>query len=244
VILVDDRSGSAELAPLFPKGVSTSVTRMDFGDFCFLGNGPEGPAPIGIERKTIRDLLSSMTSGRLSGHQLIGLMDSYSWIYLIIEGVWKFSAESGLLVEYRGKSWSPVSLGSRRFMAKEVVGYLNTLAVKTGVIILYSGGKQETVQTICALYHWWDKEWESHSSHLGRNKSSKGIEVSLTKPNLVRRVAAELGGVGWGKSKDVAAHFGSVWEMVHATEREWRQIPGIGKILAQRVVASMGGEDD
>ncbi len=244
MIMIDDRTGSVELLPLFPAGIDVEVTRLVYGDISFLGNGPDGPVSIGIERKGILDLLSSMATGRLAGHQLIGLNSSYEYVYLIVEGLWRFNPSSGLLEMRKGGDWGAACLGQRRFMAREVVGFLNTLIVKAGVMILYTGGRNETVQVICALYHWWnDKQFDAHTSHLALHRKHAET-VELTKPTLVRRIAAELPGIGWGKSRAVNAHFDTVHEMVMATERDWLAVPGIGKVLAKRIVAALRGEEE
>lgn len=245
MITVDDRDGSKEFAKLFPSTMNVSVSRLDYADFFFLGNGPEGEyVSVGIERKAIKDLLNSMVTGRLSGHQLPGMVQQYDYVYVLVEGEWRFNPHSDILESKNGTWWNDVCLGPRRFMAKEVVGFLNTLVVKAGIQVLYSHSQRETVQVITALYHWWNtKQWESHVSHLSPSKTHKGNggEVMLIKPPLVRRVAAELDGVGWGKSKNVAEKFQTVKEMVMASERDWRDIPGVGKILSKRVVEEING---
>ena len=124
------------------------------------------------------------------------------------------------------------------FQAREVLSFLHTLMVKTGVMVFYSGTKRETVQVVSMLHGWWsNKAWDEHTAHLGLVKQHKSTDgaVELVKAPLLRRVAAELPGIGWQKSREVAKHFGSVLEMSLATEREWRRIPGIGKILAERI---------
>lgn len=225
------------MIPLFPTGIDVSIGRLDFGDFMFLGNGPEDTlVSIGIERKSLKDLLNSMTTGRLSGHQIPGMVQQYNYCYILVEGIWRFNPMSGTLETLNGPVWEDVCLGQRRFMAKEVIGFLNTLAIKVGVHVVFSDNRKESIQVVCALYHWWNtKQWDEHSSHLSPNKAHKGPagEINLIKPSLVRRVAAEIKGIGWGKSRAVDGHFASVEEMVNASEREWRNIPGIGKGIAR-----------
>jgi ERCC4-type nuclease len=244
MILIDNRPGSVELSSLFPVGSKVESTRMEYGDFAFVGNGPEGPTFIGIERKTIRDLIQSMENGRLSGHQLIGLKETYSWVYLIVEGVWRSNPATGILEEKQGVAWAPYGFGTRRYMGREIMCYLNTLTVKTGVIVHKTFNRSETVQFILALHSWWERRWELHVSHLSQNKSARGQngEVHLVPPTMLRRVAAELPGVGWGKSKDVEKHFGTVYAMTNAEVKEWMQIPGIGKTIAEKVVKEIRGE--
>ena len=246
LIQIDERTGSAELQSLFPPGVPTIVGRLEFGDFAFLGNGPEDePVSIGVERKGIKDLLNSISTGRLAGHQLIGLVNNYHYVYIVVEGLWRFNPTDGMLEERCGQGWEPIQLGSRRFMAREVLSFLHTLMVKTGVMVFYSGTKRETVQVVSMLHGWWsNKAWDEHTAHLGLVKQHKSTDgaVELVKAPLLRRVAAELPGIGWQKSREVAKHFGSVLEMVLASEREWRRIPGIGKILAERITKEIINE--
>lgn len=246
LIQIDERTGSAELQSLFPPGVPTIVGRLEFGDFAFLGNGPEDePVSIGVERKGIKDLLNSISTGRLAGHQLIGLVNNYHYVYIVVEGLWRFNPTDGMLEERCGQGWEPIQLGSRRFMAREVLSFLHTLMVKTGVMVFYSGTKRETVQVVSMLHGWWsNKAWDEHTAHLGLVKQHKSTDgaVELVKAPLLRRVAAELPGIGWQKSREVAKHFGSVLEMSLATEREWRRIPGIGKILAERITKEIINE--
>jgi ERCC4-type nuclease len=227
--------------------MNISISRLDYADFFFLGNGPEGSyVSVGIERKAIKDLLNSMTTGRLSGHQLPGMSQQYDYIYILVEGEWRFSPDNGILQSKNGAWWNDVCLGPRRFMAKEVIGFLNTLVVKAGVQVMYSRNQRETVQVVTSLYHWWNtKQWEGHTSHLSPSKSHKGNsgEIMLIKPPLIRRIASELPLIGWGKSKAVADFFPSVSKMVNATEKEWREIPGIGKGIAQGVVEELNKEN-
>ena len=62
---------------------------------------------------------------------------------------------------------------------------------------------------------------------------------SKKSPNLVRRVAAQLEGIGWEKSAAVATRFATVLDMVVATEKEWQAVPGVGKTLAARAVQQL-----
>ena len=58
MILIDSRIGSAELAPLI--STPNILCQLEFADFTFSGNGPAGQVAVGVERKTIMDLLQSM----------------------------------------------------------------------------------------------------------------------------------------------------------------------------------------
>lgn len=235
MIYIDDRVGSCDLLPLLPNN-SASLTRLEYGDASFLGRGiDDAPVSIGVERKRINDLLNSMTSGRLSGHQLIGLTACYDVTYIVVEGLWRANPQSGILEKPRRGGWGPVQLGARTFMSKEVWSFLNTLQILAGVYIWKSGSARATAQWLVNLYHWWNsKPVDAHKSHLAPHVGC--VQLTTKRPSLVQRVAAELGGVGFERSKAVAKKFSTLMELVMATEDEWRSIDGIGKTLTKRIM--------
>lgn len=235
MIYIDNRVGSKDLLPLLPKN-SAQLTHLEYGDAAFLGRGvDETPISIGIERKRLNDFLTSMATGRLSGHQIPGLKASYDVVYLVLEGVWRPDPRSGILEKPMARGWGTVHIGARTFMAKEIWSYLNTLQILVGVVVWCSGNARATAQWITNLYHWWNsKPIDAHKSHL---KPYVGCaQLSTKRPELVQRVAAELVGVGFERSKAVAKRFNSLLEMVMASEEDWKGIEGIGKVLAKRII--------
>lgn len=240
MILIDRRQGSAELAPLFrPHGVPTSIVTLDYADFAFFGKGAKGQeTAIGIERKTVGDLLSSFTSGRLSGHQLPGLCDSYGWVWLIVEGSFRPCPQSGVLQTYYGGGWKDAGRGPNRIMYAAVDHYITTLETKAAVRVRRTFNEAETVKVLVDLYKWWtQKDWDQHRSHLALDTLDARDSTLMLRPSVARNICAQLPGVGWLKSAEVEQHFkGSVRAMVMATAKEWAEVKGIGKTLAGRIV--------
>ena len=75
MILVDSREGSKQLQPLLRD---SKLTRLEFADFAFTGSDRDGRiSQIGIEYKTLPDVLSCIADGRFAGHQLPGMMKAY-----------------------------------------------------------------------------------------------------------------------------------------------------------------------
>lgn len=232
MLLVDDRIGSAEIAPLL--GSPNIVCRLEYGDFAFSGNGPDGPVDIGIERKGLLDFLQSMTTGRLSGHQMVGLTARYDWVYLLVEGIWRPDKDSGILqrINRRGR-WVAAAQGKRRFMARDVYNFINTLQIFCNVITVTTSSRWETGKWLDANHGWWQKEWGRHKSHLQFHKPV--THAHLSKPNLVTRIASQFDGVGWDKAKKIGAHFG-IQDFMGASEEELMEIDGIGAKIAQSII--------
>jgi len=235
MIYIDNRIGSKDLLSLMPKN-SAELTHLEYGDAAFMGRGPgDIPIPVGIERKRLNDMLTSMTTGRLSGHQIPGLVMCYDVVYLVVEGLWRANPQSGLLEKPGRKGWSPVRLGARQFMAKELWSYLNTLQILAGVYVWRTGTARATAQWVTNLYHWWtSKPLDAHKSHMAKHVPF--AKLTRSKQPFVQRAAEQLASVGTVRAKAVADHFGSVLAMALAIESDWTAIDGIGKTLAKRIM--------
>jgi len=234
VIYVDRRTGSAELyTPLQARRVPVELTTLEFGDVAFVGHGPQGDILVGVERKRITDLVQSMTSGRLSGHQLPGLVEAYAHRWIVVEGTYRENKHGHLEYPIGRGRWE-----TARLSYAAVESYLLTLTMRAGVHVQRTYNLEDTAGWLDYLWRWWTKkEWAEHRSHLSSyDPADPGI---WSRPTLVHRVAAQLPGIGDEKAAAVAKHFHSVAELVAASEAAWRQIPGVGKVIAQRAVAAL-----
>jgi ERCC4-type nuclease len=259
MVVVDDRIGSRDLIePLKALGVPCELSRLEFGDVMFLGVGASGePVPIAVEVKTLNDLLSCVVSGRFLGHQLPGLLRDYDHVWLVVEGVYRANPADGALETRRGRDWHPVGHGRQRWMFRSLDKWLTKLEVRAGVKIRRTGSRDETARTISALYNWWQESDDHTLDDLDRSTqlalatkvanegggSGAWLGEKPKAAGIVRRIAAELPGIGVEKSGMVAGEFGTVQEMVLAPEPVWRSLPGIGKTLASRIVIAMTEEN-
>lgn len=238
MILIDDRTGSAELEPHIspPK----ALCHLPFADVCWSGHGPQGPVSVGVERKRIDDLLQSMTSGRLSGHQVIGLRENYDYIYLLVEGMWRPDQHTGILQKFRGSGrWSSISHGSRRFMARDVYNFLNTMSVICGLHVVTTANIQESGRWIDSSFAWWSKPWKRHTSHQQFHVSN--LPASINRPNPTTRLALQLDGVGPDKAKALGFAFRTPLDLSLASEDQLRRVPGIGPKLATSIIQQLRG---
>ena len=243
MIRLDNRVGSADLESYFRKWhVPFTLCRLEYGDAAIKGNGPEGSTlEIAVEIKRIRDALNSICDGRFAGRQLPGLIENYDRTWLVIEGQFSCDYETGMLMYRRGKKMEPLSLGSRKFMFRDLDSWLTTMEMRGGMHIRRTLSRLETARFIADLHHWWTaKEYSDHRSHLAFDEGTIDGEI-LLKPGLVRRMASELKGIGWGKSKAVAAKFSTPLEMVAASVEDWKEIDGVGEKLSREIVASLQG---
>jgi len=247
-ILLDSRAGSKELQPYFkPYAIPLEVCHLEYADAAFVGNGPDGPCYIGIERKTIGDLMNSLRSGRLGGHQLGGLIENYDAAYLILEGILKPGNGGELLTSYGNGQWRPAYNGRTVMLYREVDNFLTTMET-AGLRVRKTAYITETACVIANLFAWWSKPFEDHKAHreiyapVPAAMNGRKLRLDVPKPSLVVKVAAQLPGLDQ-KAWDVGKVFQSVEEMMQAGEKQWKAIPGIGKIGARKIMkAIQGGE--
>ncbi len=238
MIYIDDRIGSKELVDLINDSI---LVNLDYGDVSFEGNSAEGKIQIGIERKTWGDLINSFRSGRLVGHQIIGLFENYQKIYLICEGIIRENKKSGVIEEWRHGKWKKVDYSEserarQRFAYQAVWKHLITLETKLGIEIRTTADLGETARMIEVLHEWWGEPWESHKSHVQHYVGNQTALLRPSKPSWPVQFAANLPcRVGWGKAAIIAKHFGRVREMNEASVAQWMEVDGIGKTLANQI---------
>lgn len=231
MLYIDPREGSKDLLdPVARTGTPVRATHLEFGDCSFLGQGPSGEIPIGIEYKTVSDLLASLQDGRLLGHQLPGMLNSFEVCYLLVEGV--TSADTDDAIRYLSKrgEWKkhPSSL-----KYSNLVGWLNTLASCYGARVLYSSNLLTSAVTVASIYRWWQKPYADHGSSVVVHQPS--FLRPLERPTRLMRVASVFPGVGGEKLHAIEAKFDNVRHMVNSPPMVWRTIEGIGPKTAAAI---------
>lgn len=226
MILLDPRSGSKELLPKFKAlriPAELSTTEMPYGDFTFEGRGPGGKSiMIGVERKTVRDMLNCITTGRFSGHQLKGMLEMYFRAYVILEGIHQPGGDGVLEENGFPKGWRPVQTGSIRYMYSRLDNFINSIEESTPIRFKFASNKTMTVMQIANLYRFWnDKEYDEHKAADGIHNVPR-VEI-FEKWSFPRIFAHELPGIK-DAAKMVARHFVTVHNMVNAKIQDWAEV--------------------
>ena len=219
-ISVDYRSGSKELCPYLEcVGVTPILEELPFGDFMLVGHGPT-PRPwvVGVERKTIGDMVKCITDGRFSGHQLPGMCEYYDHKFLLVEGR-VMEAEDGLLMVWKHGKWRTLELGRQRFMYSALSNFLTSIKLNTPVHVIRTEDERHTAVELKTLYKYYAKPWDQHQSH-NQPYDDTPTNVMAVQPSLIRRVANQLKGVGWDRAGVLASHFPSVWHLANASEKD------------------------
>lgn len=250
MILIDYRKGAEKGDKNTPKlmvdtikriGVPCELSDLSFGDAAFEGRGPLGTISVGIERKTLHDLLNCIDDARLSGHQLIGMKQMYTVRVLLLEGHWKAHDGEGWLMEgfNAGTSWGYCRYGSQRTLYSKLYRYLISISL-SGALVAYSRDLFQTCYNITEWYHYFQKRWDGHTALQELQKVN--IPTLNFKPSLTRLWANDLTGVGLKMSELAERHFKSPIKLANADETEWLRLPGIGVKTAQSIVREVWGQ--
>jgi ERCC4-type nuclease len=242
MIQIDKRAGSINLVqPLRRLGCEVEEVTMPFGDAAFVGWGANGdPVSVGIEVKSIEDIIACIQSGRFAGHQLPGLLASYDHVWLLIVDEYRPRGRDGVL-EYRkegrggGQYWSESCGRQRTVFWRDVESWLMTMAICGGIRIHQEPDYEHAAMWLKMASNWFSRE--THKSHkvIQGTKQLFPDAALLVRPTLARRVAAQLPGIAEIRSAAVAARFKTLESMVTATEKDWRQVDGLGKETAKKI---------
>lgn len=237
MLFIDDREPRDIVKALSQYDIPVTVTRLEFGDCMFEGCGEHGTALIGIERKRLHDLVTSMHDRRLSGQQLRGMLEVYDYLEVVVEGLWRCGSQ-GQIEELAGE-WRTAYGGGTANAYRQLDAYLATLHYRAGVAVWRTMSVIETAAHYAARWHWFQKPWDRHEAHQEAyvkrtGPYCKGAPI----PGMVWRVAAQLPGLD-KLGQRIAGHFRSVEEMVLADEAGWRQIKGIGKVRARMAIEAI-----
>lgn len=249
MILIDDRAGSSSLIRKKALQGISELARLDSGDICFPGNGPDGDVLIGIEYKSMYELMTSADSGRLQATQIPRMMESYDVCYLLYYGEYQpymgnRADRLGALQVRQGGKWVDYVHHSR---GKRVApyGYLSKLLMTieaAGLKVQRVNDEKEAAVWIRNAYEWWSKPWRRHSSmrHL-HHHGGAAMMPNLPEDVLLRtKIAAQLPGVGYNRALAAARHFPTVGSMLTASEKQWMGIEGIGKGIAKAIREALG----
>lgn len=240
---IDRRVGSKDLLkPILATGLDAEITELTFADVAFAGQGTNGVSvDVGIELKNLNDLVGSLRSGRLAGHQLPGLRAAYEFSWLVVEGLWRTN-DAGVVVTYQGKSrgWVPLH-GKMR--ASELEKQVLTLELCGGLHVRYTNSRADTVRFVHNLYRWFtDQRMDQHTSHLAVHQQPTLVPISAT-----RQALCQWPGLGIKSSKAVADHFGnslrlaasaplSEWAGIAVVDEATGKSRRLGEKVAERIV--------
>lgn len=251
MLLVDNRDGSCELVePLTARGLPVRSLRMPYGDLAWVGRGLKGcQVSIGVEFKKLGELVQSLRTERLQGHQMVGMRDEFDYCYLLVEGELMYDRQGTLTARGPRINGRPGFVNNMpgQMTIAELLMRLNVLHLCGGLTPILSPSREDTLQLISALYRTWtDKDLDQHRSHIAMYNAPPLVPISQQRMTL-----KTLPRIGMRASKAVADHFGNnLGRAFAASVEEWAGIEVIGdngkprklgKAAAREIVAFIKG---
>lgn len=182
-----------------------------------LASTPKGL--IGWQRKTVTDLIASISDGRLA--EGLPKLKSIPFSVLILEGELTFTAEGSLILPY-GSRWTKLNLRN----------LLRSLWFEHGIYIERTTSLEDTADAVRELGEWMNKE--VHRSLLVRPKMKNEWGVR-DKSVLGRHFLQGLPGIGPDRADAILTAFGRIPMTWSCTGEELTAVPGIGKLTSQRL---------
>jgi hypothetical protein len=247
MILIDQSTGSKDLINYPPlddpclaclTSLSFSDSTKSAADICFTGNGPHGKLSIGIEFKSLADLISSSNDGRLQSTQIPSMLESYDLSYLLYYGLYRCNP-SGILETFHKSKWTPYTfIGNKPLPYGYLESFLLTVQA-IGINIKHVSTIDQCAQWVGCLYRWWSKPWAKHKSMRTFDKSSS-MSPSLVpglSPHTKQMIetAKSYPGLGFERALAAAQYFPSIEVMTNASVSEWENVPGVGRVVAKAV---------
>jgi ERCC4-type nuclease len=229
LILVDSAVGSKDLVePLRALGLPVEPASID-ADIAFEGRGIKGATVcIGVEYKKLGELVGSLRSERLQGHQLLKMQNGFDFRWLLIQGE-ILTLDNGMLARRTSPTLRAPLGGSMTLM--ELYKRLITLQICGGLIPVFTETRAQSLAFIHALYRTWtDTDLDKHKSHIAIYEPAPLVPISQ-----FRRTVATLPGIGLELSGRVEAQFSCLEEAFTAPVSTWTQVDGVGTKKAEAV---------
>ena len=225
MLLVDYREGSHDLvAPLLKMGLPVDECNLPSGDIAFEGRGDGGKSTlIGIEFKKLDELVQSLRTERLQGHQLLKMRDAFNHSWLFIEGELTYDSQGRLLKRCGRKDFKTMPGG---MTLSELYKRLFVLHLKGGLNWALATKRTDTLKMIESMYRTWtDKDADEHTSHIAAYQAPP-----LTPISDFRAAVKAWPGVGMKASLAAEKAFGgSLRRAATATEAEWAALETVDK---------------
>jgi ERCC4-related helicase len=169
---------------------------------------------IGVERKEVGDYLDSLINGNLF-RQLGQLRDAYSRPVLILEG-------DNLLTQ-------------RNISHNAIMGSLASITIDFGITILPTKNSAETADLLNVIAKREQKLDKKSVSIRGEKRTHTISENQQYLVEGLPKVSSVI-------AKRLLQHFGSIKNLINATEDELMQVQGIGKQISTEIINLINAE--
>ena len=207
-VIIDTRENKELVKELLKEEIEVETKQLDIADFIIQTKTLDGrEQSVGIERKTMQDLLNSIIDKRLL-NQAILLKQNFDVPLIIIEGDDNIYA-------------------LRDFHPNSIRGIISTIAVDFQIPIIHTQSYRDTVKYIALIA----RRLEKPRSPL--SLLPKRTPLTLKEKQIC--IIESLPGIGPTIARSLLKEFKTIKGIVNATEEELQEVEKIGKIKAKEL---------
>jgi hypothetical protein len=253
-ILIANDAGSKQLAtipPLDSISILLPPGDLEAGDVCFTGRSHSGDVLIGIEVKSISDLIDSISSGRLAATQIPKMHSTYDVSWLVYYGDYRYEPRTGSLqVRRRASSpWENYSngngYGNRKPLSwSSLEAFLTSPGFTSfNIHVKHCLTIEDVAYWIACVHAVWQKDPSAHKSFrcfdTTRSMPSRPPGDLDRVTHQIAWTASTLPSIRYERGVAAARHFMSLRAMFCADARAWCAVPGIGPTIADGAVRAI-----
>lgn len=208
-VILDHRENKELHKELIKEELEVELKLLDIADCIIQTKTLDGrEQSVGIERKTIHDLLNSIIDKRMLT-QAILLKENFDVPILIIEG------EENIYT-------------LREFHPNSIRGIISTLAVDFQIPMIYTRNHRDTAKYISLIAKRLEKP--------RRPLSLMPKRIPLTIKEKQRYLVESLPGIGPTIAMNLLKDFKTIKNIVNATEEELQKVDKLGKLKAKELM--------
>lgn len=177
----------------------------------------------GVQRKEIKDFIASIQDGRLARE--VAMMKPLPMKVVIIEGRLSWSTDNILMI---GKWASNITLAQYEGMIMSLM--------ERGVHVTWTKDTKDTARWTRQFATWSAKQ---HHHALSRRPGPVSPWGHVSDEDWAVHLLQGFDGLGSEKARAIVRHFNGVPFSWSVSEAELMQVPGIGKVLARRLVNAL-----
>jgi hypothetical protein len=221
------------------RGTGRTLHTLPSADIAIPGHGPDGDILIGVEVKSIPDLLSSLDDGRLQDTQIGGMRRDYDIAWLLYYGLHRPGLEGELEVyQLNGggrPDWYPYTRGGS---STKPIGYSYLKAAVAeiatqGIRVDHVGGwdadsaGREIAHWVVTLHDLFAKQWHEHRLMSQIDTSGERFTTgNINDPKLKQRVKTLMSfpGIRDVRAMALAKAYPSLRALVNAGPAAWADV--------------------
>lgn len=182
----------------------------------------KGYGLVGIQRKELNDLVSSIHDGRLAKE--VAQMQGLKLRGLIVEGRGRWTRDGALINEY-----------TQSIVTKEQIKKLLLTVRSKGVWVDWTDNIEDTCETLRWLKDWSEKE--AHTSlHTRPGPTGRDGWGTVSNKDYAIHLLTSMPNVGPVVAENILEHFGGVPLEWRVGKEDLMEVPGVGKVRAEKMM--------